>query len=334
MLTELFKPKKKSFTEQEEGWDAAINSRKEVLELAKAALETNAGEFIQLIEKVTDLLKEENGQIGKMLVRGKQITLPPEGEAIIVGDIHGDIESLVHILADGNFIEQMQQHKNIFLIFLGDYGDRGLYSAEVYYIVLKLKQQFKENVILLRGNHEGPDDLQAHPHDLPAQFHQRFSNEGDAAYSSIRKLFKQLYNVVLVKNRYILIHGGFPTTAHSLEDFAFAGKEHPKEVFLEEMLWNDPEENITGTQRSPRGAGKLFGENVTEAFLKRLQVNALIRGHEPCDEGFKLNHDGKVLTLFSRKGEPYCNEHGAYLNIDLSCETRNAEEFLRWVHQF
>jgi diadenosine tetraphosphatase ApaH/serine/threonine PP2A family protein phosphatase len=280
------------------------------------------------------LLKKENGQIGKMLVKGKLVTLKLEGEAVIVGDIHGDLESLVHILSDSGFIEQAQQHKNIFLIFLGDYGDRGLYSAEVYYIVLKLKQQFPENVILMRGNHEGPEDLQAHPHDLPAQFHQRFGNLGDVAYSNIRKLFNQLHNVVLVKNRCVLIHGGFSTTAHSLEDLALAHEKHPKEAFLEEMLWNDPEENITGAHPSPRGAGKLFGEDVTEAFLKKLRANALIRGHEPGDEGFKLNHNGRVLTLFSRKGEPYHNEHGAYLKIDLSFETRNAGELLRWVRQF
>lgn len=302
--------------------------------MAKAALETNADEFIQLTEEITDLLKKETGQIGKMRVKGKLVTLEPEGEAVIVGDIHGDLESLVHILSDSNFIEQAQQQKNIFLIFLGDYGDRGHYSVGVYFIVLKLKQQFPENVILMRGNHEGPEDLQAHPHDLPAQLRQRFGNLGDVAYVSIRKLFSHLFNVVLVRNSYILIHGGFPTTAHSLEDFAFAHEKHPKEPFLKEMLWNDPEENISGTHPSPRGAGRLFSEEVTEAFLKKLRVNVLIRGHEPSDEGFKLNHDGKVLTLFSRKGEPYCNGHGAYLKMDLTFETRNAEELLLWVHQF
>jgi protein phosphatase len=313
---------------------AMISNKQEVLKLAKAALETNANEFIRLTEEVTVLLQKETGQVGKMHVKGKLATLEPEGEAVIIGDVHGDLESLVHILNDSNFVEKAQQSKDTHLIFLGDYGDRGLYSAEVYYIVLKLKHQFRENVILMRGNHEGPEDLLAHPHDLPIQFKQRFGNQGEAAYSSVRKLFNQLYNAVLIKNRYVLIHGGFPTTARSLDDLAYAHEKHPEKPFLEEMLWNDPEENIKGTYPSPRGVGKLFGNDVTTAFLEMFKVKTLIRGHEPNSEGFKLNHNGQVLTLFSRKDAPYFNEHGAYLRMDLSLETRNAEELLQWIREF
>jgi diadenosine tetraphosphatase ApaH/serine/threonine PP2A family protein phosphatase len=153
-------------------------------------------------------------------------------------------------------------------------------------------------------------------------------------YSSIRKLFNQLYNAVLVENRFILIHGGFPTHARSIDDLAHANETYPKEAFLEEMLWNDPEENIIGAIASPRGAGKLFGDNITTTFLKMLKVNVLIRGHEPCREGFKLNHDCRILTLFSRKGVPYFNEHGAYLRLNLSLKPKNAEELLPWIRQF
>jgi len=288
-----------------------------------------------LTEEVTcSLWEKETGQIGEMLIEGKMATIEPEGEAIIVGDVHGDLESLVHVLGDSNFMEQVRERKDVFLVFLGDYGDRGSYSAEVYYIALKLKRQFPRNVILMRGNHEGPEDLLPHPHDLPDQFRRRFGSDGDAVYFSTQKLFGQLITAVLVKDRYILIHGGFPTEARSLNDLAYAHEKHPKEPFLEEMLWNDPEENITGATSSPRGAGKLFGEDVTEAFLRRFRVNALIRGHEPAPEGFRLNHSGKVLTLFSRKGEPYHNENGAYLRVDLPIKTKNAEELLKWIHQF
>jgi protein phosphatase len=287
-----------------------------------------------LIKEVTNSLEKETGQIGEMLIEGKLVTLEPEGEAVIVGDVHGDLESLVHVLDDSNIVEQAREQKDIFLIFLGDYGDRGPYSAEVYYATLKLKRQFPRNVILMRGNHEGPEDLLAHPHDLPSQFQQRFGSDCNAVYSTTRRLFSQLRTAVLVKDRYILIHGGFPTEARSLNDLAYAHETHPKEPFLEEMLWNDPEENITGAISSPRGAGKLFGQDVTEAFLRRFGVNALIRGHESTPEGFKLNHDGKVLTLFSRKGEPYYNEKGAYLRTDLSIKTKNAEELPKCIHQF
>lgn len=314
---------------------APLGNERKVLELAKAALEVDAGRFVDLVENVTGMLEKEGRQVGRMSIRGKLVTLAPKGEAIIVGDIHGDLESLVHILKDSNFIENAQQRqKQTMLIFLGDYGDRGFYSAEVYYIALTLKQLFPKNVILMRGNHEGPKDLLASPHDLPFQFQQKFGKDSDVAYASVRRLFNQLFNAVLVKNRYILIHGGFPTKAGSLDDLAFAHEKHPRETFFEEILWNDPEENITGTCASPRGVGKLFGNDVTAKFLEMYQVNMLVRGHEPSMEGFKLNHDGKVLTLFSRKGTPYYNEQAAYLKMDLGPEAKNAEALVPWIRRF
>jgi len=54
------------------------------------------------------------------------------------------LESLIQILKETNSIQKMNQSKTGFLIFLGDYGDRGVYSAEVYYIVLKLKLPISE----------------------------------------------------------------------------------------------------------------------------------------------------------------------------------------------
>jgi protein phosphatase len=311
-----------------------INNNPKISQLAKAALEAEANEFTCLAEEVTSLLSKETGKIGKMHIKGKLITLEPHGEAAIIGDIHGDLESLVYILNDSDFLEKAKRQEDIMLIFLGDYGDRGLYSVEVYYVILKLKQMFPEKVVLMRGNHEGPEDLLAYPHDLPFQFQQRFGKQGGAVYARVRTLFNQLYNAVLVENRFILIHGGFPTSARSIDDLAYAHERHSRETFLEEMLWNDPEETISGMFPSSRGAGKLFGSDVTAVFLGMFKVNALVRGHEPCGEGFKLNHGGRVLTLFSRKGEPYFNEHGAYLRLNLSLEIKDAEELLPWIRQF
>jgi protein phosphatase len=311
-----------------------IDNKREVLKLAKAALEIDANELIRLTEEVTSLMSKETGKIGKMQVEGKLATVEPHGEAAVIGDVHGDLESLVHILSDSGFLEKVEMQEDMMLIFLGDYGDRGPNSAEVYYVVLGLKQRFPEKVVLMRGNHEGPEDLLASPHDLPFQFQRRFGDLGGKVYSSVRKLFDQLFNAVLVKDRFVMIHGGFPSGACSVDDLAFAHAKHSQEAFLEEMLWNDPEENITGTFPSPRGAGKLFGSDVTAAFLEMLQVKALVRGHEPCSEGFRLNHDGRVLTLFSRKGEPYFNERAAYLRLNLSFKPKNAEELVSWVRRF
>jgi len=282
------------------------------------AFTVNIHEFIQLTIKITNMLKAEEGRIGNLTVTGKLVIAEPEGEAIVVGDLHGDLETLVQILDDSKFIDRMQKKEKTLLVFLGDYGDRGVNSAEVFYVVLKLKEAFPLNVVLLRGNHEGPNDLLPSPHDLPMHLQRKFGTEWSSVYEKLRLLFDELPLAVLVKHKIIMLHGGVPSTAESIENLAFAHRKHPAEKHLEEILWSDPEENLTGALESPRGAGKLFGIDVTDKFLRMLNVKILVRGHEPAETGYKINHDGRVLTLFSRKGEPYYNSKAAYLMLNLS----------------
>jgi protein phosphatase len=290
--------------------------------------------LVETVENVISLLREESGKIGNLTISERFVKLEPAGEALIIGDLHGDLESLTYILKTSDFVQQMNRRKDATLIFLGDYGDRGAHSAEVYYTVLRLKLAFPEQVVLLRGNHEGPNDLLASPHDLPLQFQARFKENWTAAYSKVRDLFAYLYNAVLVDERYLLVHGGLSPEITTAQDLAHAHLTHPKKDFLEDLLWSDPNDMVKTVLNSPRGAGKFFGKSVTENVLRNLNVNILIRGHEQCQEGFKLNHDGKVLTLFSRKGAPYFNAYGAYLQLPLSKKFENAQQLVPWIHKF
>ncbi|KPV62127.1 MAG: Calcineurin-like phosphoesterase [Candidatus Bathyarchaeota archaeon BA1] len=299
---------------------------KETPNLINMVMKAGANEFLQLVEDAVQTLAGEGGRIGNLRINGRLVEVPPEGMAIVVGDIHGDLERLAYILKNSNFLERAGKSEDVFMVFLGDYGDRGIHSPEVYYVVLKLKEMFPENVVLMRGNHEGPEDILAYPHDLPIHLRRKFGEEGASIYAKLRELFNHLYNAVLIKERYVLLHGGAPSQASTMDDIAYAHMKHPRESHLEEILWSDPEEGITGTYPSPRGAGRIFGEDITNKLLRMLNVKALIRGHEPSMEGFKINHGGKVLTIFSRKGPPYYNEYGAYLKLSLSKMVENVEQ--------
>ena len=302
--------------------------------IVKNALEMDSAGFGQLVEETTRLLSHEDGQIGNLHISGRLVQTKPQGAAIVIGDLHGDLEGFIDILKESRLIERMSQSRDLLVVFLGDYGDRGAYSAEVYYAVLKLKTSFPEQVILMRGNHEGPEDLMASPHDLPEQFQARFVEKGNEIYTKVRGLFKHLCNAVLVEGEYLLLHGGPSTEATTLDDLARAQELHPQRRLLEDMLWSDPDESISGTTPSPRGAGKLFGKDVTTKALRRFGARVLIRGHEPCGEGYKISHEGRILTLFSRKGPPYFNVHGAYLEIDFSLKPKSATQLVPNVHQF
>jgi len=303
-------------------------------QIVKEALRLQYEGFTQLVEEVRQLLCKENGEVGNLNIFGRLVKLKPLDEALVVGDLHGDLESLVDILKGSGFLQEMSQNSSAVLVFLGDYGDRGAYSTEVYSTVLKLKLLFPEQVILMRGNHEGPEDILASPHDLPMEFQMKFGEKWTEAYAKIRELFSCLYNAVLVEERYLMIHGGLPPQAETIEDLAYAHIKHPKQSLLEDMLWSDPNEMVKGVCASPRGAGKLFGEKITDEVLRRFNTKIFIRGHEPCEEGFKIDHKGKVLTLFSRKGPPYFNSYGAYLEFRLSEKFENAEQLTPYIHKF
>ena len=302
--------------------------------LVKESKAVQSDGFVKTVEKAIGLLRGESGKIGNLSIIKRLVKLGPSGEALVIGDLHGDLESLTAILQSSAFVQKMVASKDATLIFLGDYGDRGKCSAEVYYMILRLKLAFPEQVILLRGNHEGPEDLMASPHDLPMQFQGRFKKNWTAAYSKVREFSAYLYNAVLVEERYLLVHGGLSLGITTAQNLARAHTVHPAQELLEDLLWSDPNDMVRDVLHSPRGAGKLFGKSVTEKVLRKLNVKILIRGHEPCEEGFKINHDGKVLTLFSRKGAPYFNTYGAYLQFSLYTKFENAQQLIPYIHKF
>ncbi|MEM4475615.1 MAG: hypothetical protein QW405_04300, partial [Fervidicoccaceae archaeon] len=119
--------------------------------------------------------------------------------------------------------------------------------------------------------------------------------------------------------RLVALHGGLPTRGWDVEGLGlreYLGGESESWVdAYTEILWNDPIESDVVRLESPRGVGYLWGRPVTEA-AKRRGVELVVRGHEPCEKGYKLNHGEAVLTLFSRKGPPYFNERACVYYVE------------------
>ncbi|KAK9049486.1 hypothetical protein SSX86_031545, partial [Deinandra increscens subsp. villosa] len=64
-----------------------------------------------------------------------------------------------------------------------------------------------------------------------------------------------------------------------------------------EILWSDPQPN-PGRGPSKRGVGLSFGGDVTKRFLKDNNLELVVRSHEVEDEGYQIEHDGKLITVF------------------------------------
>jgi len=239
-------------------------------------------------------------------------------KALVIGDIHGDLDTLVEILRYIDLDSAVKE--DTVVIFLGDYVDRGDKQLETLLFISRLKALYGERVVTLRGNHEPPDSLPVYPHDYPYTLRARFGGAYERVYSLSKRIFDLLPYAAVYRGAAAFLHGGVPvfSTMECWEDVRCILNAEESERTLEEILWNDPTEDPDIEYApSPRGAGYLWGERITEEFLRKAGVKVVIRGHEAVWEGYKLNHSSRVITVFSRKGPPYYNAYASALKVNL-----------------
>ncbi len=88
----------------------------------------------------------------------QKLVVPVGTKVLVHGDLHGDVHSLANSLAPYMMGDQgFKLKENLYLVFLGDYVDRGLYGLECIYILMRLKIDNPDRVFLVRGNHEDAD---------------------------------------------------------------------------------------------------------------------------------------------------------------------------------
>jgi 3',5'-cyclic AMP phosphodiesterase CpdA len=291
------------------------------LQLAESAENADASEFIHLIRQADYMLQSERRRksIAGGRMKGGLLELYDLENLVIISDLHGDSKSLFGILSEINYKQFLSNELNK-LVFLGDYIDRGGDSLSIVYSICYLKSIYPDSVILMRGNHEAPAEFPFSPHNFPYDIEDRFGNRWREIYQETLSMFRLLTLATLVKDKLLIVHGGLPSkeaaAAHFRESIAFAQENQVSDSVLEELLWNDPLpiDETKSRKTSRRGLGRYFGPAVTRNWLKATGTMAVVRGHEPC-QGFRLDHDNKIMTLFSCNG-PYPNSAAAYLIVN------------------
>jgi diadenosine tetraphosphatase ApaH/serine/threonine PP2A family protein phosphatase len=289
-----------------------------MLQLRLSAAWAGASDFIQKIEQATAALQAERQMKGIAggRVEGGLVEIHELENLAVISDLHGDSYSLFRILDEINYEKFLSRPKNK-LVFLGDYVDRGSDSVSVIYAVCHLKHAYPDSVVLMRGNHESPAEFPFPSHDLPYRIKERFGNSGRDVYGRLLSMFKLLTLATVVPDRLLLVHGGLPTEDAVIANFhkaiATAQDSHVRSRVLEELLWNDPRrlDGAPGWEPSRRGIGRHFGSGITRRWLNATNTKAIVRGHEPC-QGFRLDHDDTIMTLFSCR-EAYPAFKAAYL---------------------
>ena len=178
----------------------------------------------------------------------------------------------------------------------------------------------------LRGNHEPPPWLPPYPHDYPYHLAVRFGHdEAERLYELSQQVFEHMPLLLYIPGHLLAMHGGPPISRllryQAPNDILAINNDREA---IEEILWSDPIEEEIEWSYSYRGAGKLWGSTVTKQALSKLKIRAIIRGHEPCMMGYKLNHGNRVLTLFTMRGY-YGNVNAAVAVIDLEHDSWHEE---------
>ena len=237
---------------------------------------------------VRAILKEEKGRNTGLRMTGNMQYIPKGGNAVVIGDLHGDESSLVKILKETDFVERVKKGEKLKLIFLGDYIDRGPNQVEVVNIVFELKRSFPDNVVMLRGDHEAQPSSPNSPggRDFLNETIRKYKDFEGSMFRHYFEAFGMLPLAAKSENGILFVHGGISDKTDEAS-IAYGGDEIERDI-----LWNDPR-NISGMRENDeRGIGSYFGRDV-------LRDRVLIRGHEPVRAENVEMFGGKLLTINS-----------------------------------
>lgn len=275
----------------------------------------NAERFITLIDYSVELFKKKSGTIK---------TLDIKDHLTVFGDVHGDLTAIKHLKK--NIINQIADDKNHKIVFLGDYIDRGPFQIQVLEELLAIYTEYPDQVILLRGNHEGPEDISVSLSDFSYKLSAMFKGKKEMIQGKLSQLFAELYIAAVIPEKTLIIHGGFSSTK-SMNDIRNAVKQHPSKPHLTEILWSDPS-NQKEDLESTRGLGRRYGIKSTHEFLEKNNLKSLIRGHQHPKKGYSVDN-GKILTLCSTNFNNPFNKIG-YLDIS-GDESFEVEDLVKHV---
>mmetsp|Transcript_45637 Transcript_45637/g.121056 ORF Transcript_45637/g.121056 Transcript_45637/m.121056 type:complete len:1089 (-) Transcript_45637:120-3386(-) len=278
----------------------------------------------------------------------QHLTLPETGRMIFVGDTHGQLQDVLWL-----FFKYGQPSRENVYFFNGDFVDRGGFGVEVMILLMALKVHDPKCLYMNRGNHE--DESMTSYYGFLAELSLKFGTFGEGLHEQFMNFFQCLPICTVVRGvnetadrSAAVLHGGVPTLfrryeAATLEQIANIDHRRPVPVMRRTCqedeiffcsLWSDPRDPVGieieeedmwwpegPSKRRGGGRGLAFGPAASADFLKRNEVDVILRSHEvPAQlRGFQAHHDGKVCTLFSASN--YCGDgmnNGAVVLWDAS----------------
>jgi len=293
--------------------NAALSSRLDLDELICKILNVGSpgcsltktvkeGEIMQLCQLARDVFMSQ----------GSLIEL--EAPIKVCGDTHGQFPDVMRLFDRAGFPPCVNY------LFLGDYVDRGRQNLEVICLFFCYKVKYPENFFLLRGNHECSAINRVYG----------FFEECNRRYQSVRlwQCFQDVFNTMpfcgLIAQKILCMHGGLSPQLKSLEQLRSISRpiDPPNPSLYIDLLWSDPDQWTKGWQANTRGVSYVFGQDVVNDMLQKLDLDLIARAHQVVQDGYEFFANRKLVTLFS--APHYCGQFdnsSAVLCIsdDLTC---------------
>ncbi|KAK8548205.1 hypothetical protein V6N12_061123 [Hibiscus sabdariffa] len=261
--------------------------------------------------KITQLNDSEIRQLclsAKKLFLSQPNLLQLEAPINICGDIHGQYSDLLRLFEYGGF------PPNANYLFLGDYVDRGKQSIETICLLLAYKIKFPDKVFLLRGNHEcaSINRIYGFYDECKRRFNVR-----------LWKVFTDCFNCLpvsaVVDDKILCMHGGLSPDMQSLDQIRAIERptDVPDQGLLCDLLWADPDRDISGWGENDRGVSYTFGADKVAEFLKKHELDLICRAHQVVEDGYEFFAERQLVTIFSAPN--YCGEFnnaGAVMSVD------------------
>ena len=228
----------------------------------------------------------------------------------ICGDLHGQFHDMLRIFR----LCGLPPTQNY--LFLGDYVDRGQNSIETVCLAFAYKIKYPENFFMLRGNHES----------APTNQYFGFYDECEARFDTqLWDIFCDVFNclplVAIIEDKIFCVHGGISPYLNSFDQIRNIQRptEVPEEGIVCDLLWADPEAEAEDWEENSRGTSYVFGEEPLQRFLKKFNLDLVVRGHQAVMGGYDFTFpDIKgVVTVFSAPNYCYTFKNkGGILQID------------------
>ena len=286
----------------------------------------------------------------KKVLISQPALLELEAPIQICGDIHGQYHDLLRMFEYCGFPPDANY------LFLGDYVDRGKNGLECICLLFAYKIKYPENFFLLRGNHECASINRIYG--FYDECKRRYNIK---TWKKFQDVFNVLPLAAVVDEKIFCIHAGLvrrrrrrrpgrasppraaaprsprpPPLVSScaqspdlqsmtqIQDIQ-RPSDVPDSGLLCDLMWSDPDADISGWAENDRGVSYTFGADVVGKFLTKHDFDLIVRAHQVVEDGYEFFADRQLVTIFSAPN--YCGEFdnaGAVMAVDesLMCSFR------------